>query len=98
MRPQLLLYVNDAAHFSRNFKTEAKAEQYLRDVCVQEGLPIRNRFIVFEDRVEVELTKGKIQICNYADLHIVEMHTCHCARGYVTTNISGSTYQYFHKL
>jgi len=82
-------------HFKlqKSFKTEAEAEQYLHDICVWEGLPIRNKFIVFKDRVEVELTKGKILICDYADLHIVEMHTWHFARGYVATNISSSTYQ-----
>jgi len=87
-------------HFKlqKSFKTETEAEQYLRDVCVWEGLPIRNKFIVFKDRVEVELTKGKILICNYADLDIVEMHTWHFTRGYVATNISGSTYQYFHNI
>jgi len=42
--------------------TEAKADKYICDTNVREGLPIKNRFIMFEDRVEVELTGGKTLI------------------------------------
>jgi hypothetical protein len=40
---------------SKSFKTEAKAEQYLHETNVREGLPIKNRFTIYEDRVLVEL-------------------------------------------
>jgi hypothetical protein len=81
------------------FKTEAKADQYIRSTNVREGLPIRNRFIVFEDRVEVELTKGKTLIYNVDNLYFVELHNWYCTLGYVVTNTSGSTTkQYFHNV
>jgi len=35
---------------------------------MRENLPIRNKFTIFEDRVEVELAGGKIFICNVDDL------------------------------
>jgi len=47
------------------FETLAKADQYIRDFNVREGLPIRNRFVLYEDRVEVELSKGKTLICSF---------------------------------
>jgi len=47
---------------SKSFNTEAKADKYICDTNVREGLPIKNRFIMFEDRVEVELTGGKTLI------------------------------------
>jgi len=75
----------------KSFKTEAEADKYVRNVSVREGLPIRNKFTVFADRVKVELTKGKILICDYADLHIVEMHTWHYSYGYAITRFSGDT-------
>jgi len=56
------------------FETEVKADQYIRNFNVREGLPIRNKFIIFENRVEVELSKGKTLICNIDDLYLVELH------------------------
>jgi len=64
---------------SATFETEAKAEQYICDVNLREGLPIRNQFTVFEDRVEVELPGGKILICNVDNLYFVELHNWCCS-------------------
>jgi len=79
------------------FETEVKADQYIRNFNVREGLPIRNKFIIFEDRVEVELSKGKTLICNIDDLYLVELHIWYYTCGYVATCISHSTTKhYFH--
>jgi len=79
------------------FETEAKADQYIRDFNVRKGLPIRNRFVLYKDRVEVELSKGKILICNIDDLYLVELHIWYYTCGYVATCISCSTTKhYFH--
>jgi len=84
---------------SKSFKTEGKAEQYIHLTNVREGLPIRNSFTVFADRVLVDLTRNKLLICDYKDLYLVESHTWYCADSYATTNTSGSTnQQYFHNL
>jgi len=84
---------------SRSFKTEAKADLYICEINVREGLPIRNSFTVFANRVLVDLTGNKLLICNYEDLYLVETHTWHCSHGYAATNTSGSTtLQFFHNL
>jgi len=84
---------------SKTFKTEAEAEQYIRETNVRENLPIKNQFTIYEDRVLVDLPGNKLLICDYADLHIVEMHNWHYSSGYAATNTSGSaTLQYFHNL
>jgi hypothetical protein len=84
---------------SKSFKTDTKAEQYIRLTNVREGLPIRNSFTVFADRVLVDLPGNKLLICNYEDLYLVETHTWYCADGYATTKTSRSnTQQYFHNL
>jgi len=82
---------------SKSFGTRAKAEDYICLTNVRENLPIRNQFTIYEDRVLVDLTGDKLLICDYADLHIVEMHNWHYSSGYVVTGTSGSTNkQYFH--
>jgi len=79
------------------FDTEVAADQYIRNFNVREGLPIRNKFIIFEDRVEVELSKGKTLICDIDDLYLVELHIWYYTCGYVATCISRSTTKhYFH--
>jgi len=84
---------------SKSFKTEAEADQYICLTNVREGLPIRNSFTIFDDRVLVDLPGGKLLICNYEDLYLVETHTWHSSHGYAETNTSGSTIlQYFHNL
>jgi len=86
-------------YLSKSFKTEAEAEDYIRLTNVREGLPIRNRFTIFADRVLVDLPGNKLLICDYADLHIVETHNWCSSRGYAATNTSGSTtLQGFHNL
>jgi len=88
----------DFSH-SKRFKTEAKAEQYIRLTNVREGLLIRKSFTVFADRVLVDLPRNKLLICNYEDLYLVETHTWHCSHGYAATRTSGSTtLQFFHNL
>jgi len=77
---------------SKSFNTEAEADLYIRLTNVREGLLIKNRFTVFADRVEVELTGGKMLICNVDNIDLIESHTWHCAnKGYAATIISGST-------
>jgi len=83
----------------KSFKTEAKADKYICLTNVRENLPIRNIFTIYEDRVLVELTKGKLLICNYDDLYLLEQHTWHCSMGYATTCTSSSnTMQFFHNV
>jgi len=84
---------------SKSFKTEAEVEQYIRLTNVREGLPIRNSFTVFADRVLVDLPGNKLLICNYEDLYLVETHTWCCSDGYAVTKTSSSAnQQYFHNL
>jgi len=82
---------------SKSFKTDTEADLYICETNVREGLPIRNSFTVFANRVLVDLTGNKLLICNYEDLYLVETHTWYCADGYAATKTSGSTtQQYFH--
>jgi len=87
-------------YLSKTFNTEADADKYIRDTNIREGFPIKNRFIVFEDRVEVELPGDKTFICDLDDLAIVELHTWCCkSNGYAVTNISGvNNKQFFHNM
>jgi len=72
-------------------------DQYIRDFNVRKGLPIRNRLVLYKDRVEVELSKGKTLICDIDDLYLVELHIWYYTCGYVATCISHSTTKhYFH--
>jgi len=78
------------------FDTEAEAEQYIRDVNVREGLPIRNKYTVFDNCLEVELTGGWIMICDIEDLYFVENHNWYCcSNGYAISKLDGAHY-YFH--
>jgi len=83
---------------SKSFKTEAKAEQYICLTNVREGLPIRNSFTVFANRVLVDLLGGKLLICDYEDLYLVESHTWCPSNGYAATSTSSTNQQYFHNL
>jgi len=85
-------------YLSKTFNTEAEADQYIRETNVREGLPIRNRFTIFADRVLVDLPGNKLLICDYDDLYLVETHSWYCSsNGYAATNISGSTKpEFFH--
>jgi len=84
---------------SKSFKTEAKADLYICETNVREGLSIRNSFTVFANRVLVDLPGDKFLICNYKDLYLVETHTWCCSDGYAATRTSGSTtQQFFHNL
>jgi len=83
----------------KSFKTEAEAEYYICVTNVRENLPIRNKFTIYKDRVLVELTKGKLLICDYDDIDIVESHIWHCsAYDYVVTSIDGNAKQLFHNM
>jgi len=77
-------------HCSKSFKTKAKADQYICETNVREGLPIRNRFTIFNDRVLVDLPGNKLLICDYEDLYLVETHTWCFANGYAVTCTSCS--------
>jgi len=76
---------------SKSFKTEAEAEQYIHLTNAREGLPIRNSFNVFADRVLVDLPGNKLLICNYEDLYLVETHTWCFSNGYAVTCTSSTT-------
>jgi len=82
---------------SKSFKTDTEADWYIHETNVREGLPIRNSFTVFADRVLVDLPRNKLLICNYEDMYLVESHTWCCSNGYAATN-TGTTLQFFHNL
>jgi len=89
--------VHKDLYLSKTFNTEAEAEQYIRETNVREGLPIRNSFTIFADRVLVELTRNKLLIVDYDDLYLVETHIWHCSsNGYASTRTSSTTLQFFH--
>jgi len=48
-------------------------------------LEIKNHFTVFENRVEVQLTQGRVFKCDPEDLHIVEEYVWGVSSRYVTT-------------
>jgi len=85
---------------SKTFNTKADADKYIHDTNIREGFPIKNRFIVFEDWVEVELPGDKTFICDLDNLGIVELHTWYCnPNGYAVTTFSGiSSKQFFHDM
>jgi len=85
---------------SKSFNTEAEADLYIRLTNIREGHLIKNRFTVFADRVEVELTGGKTLICNVDNIDLIESHTWHFAnKGYAATNTRGNTIlQFFHNV
>jgi len=87
-------------YLSKTFKTEAEADLYICETNVREGLPIKNSFTIFDNRVLVDLTGNKLLICDYEDLYLVEMHTwCCSSNGYAVTKTSSSTNpQFFHNL
>jgi len=99
---ELNKYTGSVARYQKSnvtFETAAEAEQYVHETNLREGLPIRNRFTIFVDQVLVELPGNKLQICNYEDLYLVEMHTWCCANGYAVTHTSASTTQQcFHNM
>jgi len=64
---------------------------------VRDGIPIKNKFIVFEDRLEVELPGGKILICDVEDPPFVEMYNWWCSNQYVSADVNGNT-QCFHNI
>jgi len=85
-------------YLSKTFNTRAEAEQYIHLTNVREGL-LKNRFIVFEDRVEDELTRGKMLICNVDNIDLIESHTWNFANGYAAMTTSSTiNLQYFHNL
>jgi len=94
------LIKNKDFYLSKTFKTEAEAEQYIRLTNVREGLPIKNRFTIFADRVLVDLPGNKLLICDYDDLYLVELHNWCCSSyGYAVTRTSGSTKpEFFHNM
>jgi len=86
-------------NLSKNFNTEAEAGLYIRETNVREGLPIKNSFTVFADRVLVDLPGNKLLIVDYDDLYLVKTHSWHCSHGYAATRTSGSANpEFFHNL
>jgi len=58
--------------YQKTFANQEQAIAALRDINVREGFEIKNQFTVFENRVEVQLTQGRVFKCDPEDLHIVE--------------------------
>jgi len=85
-------------NLSKSFKTEAEAEQYIHLTNVREGLPIRNSFTVFANRVLVDLPGNKLLICDYEDLYLGESHNWCSSNGYAATGTSSTNPQFFHNL
>jgi len=79
------------------FNTEAEAACYLKDVNVKNHLPIRNKFIVFDNHIEVSLTQETILICDNDDIYFVEEFCWHNSEGYVVTRINKRK-SYFHNM
>jgi len=94
------LIKNKDFYLSKTFKTEAEAEQYICLTNVRKGLPIRNSFTIFADRVLVDLTGDKLLIADYDNLYLVELHTWYCSsQGYAATRTSGSANpEFFHNM
>jgi len=90
--------VHKDLYLSKTFNTEAEAEQYIRETNVREGLPIRNSFTIFADRVLVDLTGDKLLICDHDNLYLVESHTWCSSNGYAVTGTNSTTLQYFHNM
>jgi len=66
------------------FYNEAEAFAHLQKVNVKEGLDIKNKFTVFEDKVVVLLQNGHCK-CDADDINIVENHLWSANRkGYVS--------------
>jgi len=70
----------------------------MHNTNVREGLNIKNRFTVFEDRVVVELPHDMVFTCDLDAINIVEDHIwCVNGGGYVITYIDGSSHK-FHNM
>jgi len=66
--------------------------QCLKKVNVKEGLNIKNKFTVFENKVVVSLPNGSFT-CDVSDLDVVENHLWSSNRkGYVTAKVNGKTW------
>jgi len=87
-------------YLSKSFNTRAEAEDTIHLTNVREGLPIRNKSTIFEDRVLVDLSGNKLLICKVEELYLVEMHNWYClSNGYAVTHTSSSTtLQCFHNM
>jgi len=71
------------------FYNEAEAFEHLQKVNVKEGLDIKNKFTVFEDKVVVSLPNGYFK-CDIDDINIVENHLWSSNRkGYIAARING---------
>jgi len=80
-------------------KTRVEAEDYICLTNVREGLLIKNKFTIFEDRVLVELPGDKLLICDYDDIDLVESHTWYCQNtGYAVTHNTNDTKEFFHNM
>jgi len=84
---------------SKSFNNEADTDNYICKINERENLPIKDKFVVFDNRAEVELARGLKLICDVEDLDIVESHTWYCTHnGYVATHTDAHTQQYFHNM
>jgi len=71
--------------YQKMFANHEQAIAALHNINIREGLKIKNQFSVFENRVEVQLTQGRVFKCDPEDLHIVEEYVWGVSSGYFTT-------------
>jgi hypothetical protein len=84
--------------YQKTFANQEQAIATLRDINIREGFEIKNQFTVFENRIEVQLTQGRVFKCDPEDLHIIEKYVWgESGGGYVTTKHGQFTLS-FHNL
>jgi len=91
----LLAIRNPLFYCNATFYNEAEAFAHLKKVNVKEGLDIKNRFTVFEDKIVVTLPNGGFT-CDLDDINVVEDYLWSLnKKGYVMARIDRKT-QTFH--
>ena len=76
-------------YHSKVLPSKEEAEQYLKDMNVTLGLPIKNKLRLLLDYVEVEFPQSKWMKIDYIDLPLIEDKIVSIAYGYATVHIDG---------
>jgi len=88
---------NPLFYCNATFYNKAEAFEHLKKVNVKEGLDIKNRFTVFENKIVVTLPNSGFT-CDLGDINVVEDYLWYSnGRGYVMARIDGKT-QTFHNV
>lgn len=70
------LLINSAGYYyCKTFGTQAEAFEELKRRNIENGLPIKNIIHEYEDRLEVELTRGRRMIADKEDLEFIQQNT-----------------------